>query len=218
MIPNTESLFQTLDLKKITGEGEFEGYASKFGDVDNGNDVVVRGAFTKSLNLKGAKTVKMLWQHDPSQPIGVWNEIKEDDIGLYVKGRLLTSVQRAKEAYDLMKEGVLDGLSIGYKTIKANRDNKSGIRQLMEVSLLEISLVTFPMLSSATVTSVKGKWTKRDVERVLRDADMPNAMAVKLIAGGWDAANTDGQGDPDDGMSDLAAMLREMNETLKRRL
>ena len=219
MTTNTEKKFAALDLKEVSDEGEFEGYASKFGDRDQGGDVVQKGAFRNSLKQRKASGVKMLWQHDPSYPIGVWDEIKEDAEGLYVRGRLLTTVGKAKETYELMKAGVIDGLSIGYRTIKALRDDATGFRQLKELDLWEISLVTFPMLTSATVTSVKGDWNKRDAERVLRDAGMPNAMAVKLVAGGWDAANTSGvQGDPDDGLSDLAASIRQMNETLQRRL
>lgn len=218
MTTNTEQKFAPLDLKEVSDEGEFEGYASKFGDRDQGGDTVMKGAFRNSLKTRKHTGVKMLWQHDPSFPIGVWEEIKEDKDGLYVRGRLLTTVSKAKETYELMKAGVIDGLSIGYRTIKALRDDATGFRQLKELDLWEISLVTFPMLTSATVTSVKGDWNKREAERVLRDAGMPNAMATKLVAGGWDAANTaGGQGDPDDGLSDLAEQIRRMNETLQRR-
>lgn len=218
MTTNTEKKFQLLDLKEVSEEGVFEGYASKFGDRDQGGDTVMKGAFKNSLSQRKAKGVKMLWQHDPSHPIGVWDEIKEDATGLFVRGRLLTTVQKAKETYELMKAGVIDGLSIGYRTIKSLRDDATGFRQLKEVDLWEISLVTFPMLTSATVTSVKGDWTKREVERVLRDAGMPNAMAVKLIAGGYDAANSGGQRDADDGLNDLAETIRQMNDNLQRRL
>ena len=218
MTTSTEKKFAVLDLKEVNENGEFEGYASKFGIRDQGGDVVEKGAFASSLSQKEAKQIKMLWQHDPSSPIGVWTHIKEDATGLYVKGKLLTSVAKAKETYDLMKAGVLDGLSIGYRTIKGFRD-ESGVRLLKELDLWEISVVTFPMLKEATVTGVKGDWTKLDVERVLRDANMPNAMAVKLIAGGWDAANTSGgQGDPDDGLTELATQLGRLNETLIRRM
>lgn len=214
--PNQETKFQELDLKSLSEEGYFEGYASIFGEVDQGRDATVKGAFRESLKKRG---VKMLWQHDPSQPIGVWDEVKEDDKGLWVKGRLLTSLQRGKEVSDMMKAGIIDGLSIGYRTIKALRDEMTGVRQLKEVELWEISLVTFPMQMSATVTSVKGEWDKRDAERVLRDAGMPNAMATKLIAGGWDAANTSGgQGELDDGANDLSDTVRRMNENLNRRM
>lgn len=218
MTTNTEKKFQLLDLKEVSEEGVFEGYASKFGDRDQGGDTVMKGAFKNSLSQRKAKGVKMLWQHDPSYPIGVWDEIKEDATGLFVRGRLLTTVQKAKETYELMKAGVIDGLSIGYRTIKSLRDDATEFRQLKEVDLWEISLVTFPMLTSATVTSVKGDWTKREVERVLRDAGMPNAMAVKLIAGGYDAANSGGQRDADDGLNSLAETIRQMNDNLQRRL
>jgi HK97 family phage prohead protease len=218
MTTNTEKKFQLLDLKEVSEEGVFEGYASKFGDRDQGGDTVMKGAFKNSLSQRKAKGVKMLWQHDPSHPIGVWDEVKEDATGLFVRGRLLTTVQKAKETYELMKAGVIDGLSIGYRTIKSLRDDATGFRQLKEVDLWEISLVTFPMLTSATVTSVKGDWTKREVERVLRDAGMPNAMAVKLIAGGYDAANSGGQRDADDGLNGLAETIRQMNDNLQRRL
>lgn len=218
MTTNTEKKFQLLDLKEVSEEGVFEGYASKFGDRDQGGDTVMKGAFKNSLSQRKVKGVKMLWQHDPSYPIGVWDEIKEDATGLLVRGRLLTTVQKAKETYELMKAGVIDGLSIGYRTIKSLRDDATGFRQLKEVDLWEISLVTFPMLTSATVTSVKGDWTKREVERVLRDAGMPNAMAVKLIAGGYDAANSGGQRDADDGLNGLAETIRQMNDNLQRRL
>jgi len=219
MTTNTEQKFAPLDLKEVSEEGEFEGYASKFGDRDQGGDTVVKGAFLNSLGRRQANGIKMLWQHDPSYPIGVWDEVKEDKTGLFVKGRILTTVQKGRETLELMRAGVIDGMSIGYRTIKALRDDATGTRMLKELDLWEISLVTFPMLTSATVTSVKGDWDKRTVERVLRDAGMPNAMAVKLIAGGWDAANTSGaQGDPGDGLSDLSEQLRRMNETLQRRL
>lgn len=211
--------FVNLDLKEVSSDGEFEGYASKFGIRDQGGDIVQKGAFSSALSSRPTTAIKMLWQHDPSNPIGVWDEIKEDNTGLRVKGRLLLSVQKAQETYELMKAGIIEGLSIGYRTIKAMRDESSGARLLKELDLWEISLVTFPMLKEATVTGVKGEWNKRDVERVLRDAGMPNAMAVKLIAGGWDAANTSGvQGDPDAGLSELAESIRQMNETLQRRM
>ena len=92
----------------------------------------------------------MLWQHDPTRPIGVWDEIREDDSGLWVKGRLLPEVAQAREAAALIQAGAIDGLSIGYRTIRAERDQK-GRRVLAEVELWEVSLVTFPMLPEAKV-------------------------------------------------------------------
>ena len=129
-----------------------EGYASRFGAADQGGDVVTKGAYTRSLERLGTegRQVKMLWQHDPTQPIGIWDEVREDERGLYVKGRLLDSVARAREAAALIGAGAIDGLSIGYRTVKATKNDK-GQRLLTELELWEVSLVTFPMLPSARV-------------------------------------------------------------------
>ncbi|MFV0409556.1 MAG: HK97 family phage prohead protease [Paracoccus sp. (in: a-proteobacteria)] len=129
-----------------------EGYASRFGLADQGGDVVVKGAFSASLArlAKRGDKVRMLWQHDPARPIGVWDEIREDDNGLWVKGRLLPDVALAREAEVLIDAGAIDGLSIGYRTIRAEKDGK-GRRLLREIELWEVSLVTFPMLPEAKI-------------------------------------------------------------------
>jgi HK97 family phage prohead protease len=131
-----------------------EGYASLFGQTDQGGDVVRKGAYEASLVAlqKVGQRVKMLWQHDPAQPIGVWDEVREDDQGLWVKGRLLDSTQKGREAAALIAAGALDGLSIGYRTLKASKTEK-GQRLLTELELWEVSLVTFPMLPSARVAA-----------------------------------------------------------------
>ncbi|SMO96977.1 HK97 family phage prohead protease [Paracoccus laeviglucosivorans] len=138
---------------QIVSDGtQIEGYASLFGVTDQGGDVVAKGAYAASLARLAARgdKVRMLWQHDPARPIGVWDEIREDDRGLWVKGRLLPEVAQAREAAALIAAGAIDGLSIGYRTIAAERDGK-GRRVLAEVELWEVSLVTFPMLAEAKV-------------------------------------------------------------------
>lgn len=129
-----------------------EGYASLFGLTDQGGDIIQRGAYAASLKRLAGKgdRVRMLWQHDPARPIGVWDDIREDDKGLWVKGRLLPEIAQAREAAALIEAGAIDGLSIGYRTISAERDSK-GRRLLSEVELWEVSLVTFPMLPDARV-------------------------------------------------------------------
>jgi HK97 family phage prohead protease len=131
---------------------EISGYASLFGDVDQGGDVVEAGAYAASLKAVNAagRSIKMLWQHDPAQPIGIWDEVREDARGLWVKGRLLDSVTKGREAAALIAAGAIDGLSIGYRTVKATKNTK-GQRLLSELELWEVSLVTFPMLPSARV-------------------------------------------------------------------
>lgn len=129
-----------------------EGYASLFGARDKGGDVVMPGAYAGSLQamVNKGERVRMLWQHDPSQPIGVWDDVYEDAKGLRVKGRLLPDVARAQEAASLLASGAIDGLSIGYRTKRAEK-GADGTRRLVEVELWEVSLVTFPMLAEARV-------------------------------------------------------------------
>jgi hypothetical protein len=116
--------------------------------------VVQSGAYAASLKRLAARggRVKMLWQHDPAQPIGVWDEVREDEAGLWVKGRILTEIERGREVAALVAAGAIDGLSIGYRTVKAERDAK-GRRVLAELELWEVSLVTFPMLAEARVAA-----------------------------------------------------------------
>jgi phage prohead protease, HK97 family len=162
---------------RVTDGTIIEGYASLFGLPDQGGDIVCKGAYAKGLERLAARggNVKMLWQHDPAQPIGIWDEIFEDTRGLYVKGRLLPDVARAKEAAALIAAGAIDGLSIGYRTVAAEKDAK-GQRLLAELELWEVSLVTFPMLREARVAA-KGE----SLESSLRDlAEALNGAAAEL--------------------------------------
>ena len=141
---------------RVTDGHQISGYASLFGECDQGGDVVMPGAFGASLAALAARKgrVKMLWQHDPAEPIGIWDEVRQDGHGLFVKGRLLRDVARGREAVALIGAGAIDGLSIGYRTVTAER-NAKGQRLLSQVELWEVSLVTFPMLPDARV-GVKG--------------------------------------------------------------
>lgn len=136
-------------------DGAFEGYASLFGIADQAQDVVMPGAFRNSLVRRGSRGVRMLWQHDPATPIGVWDSIVEDARGLHVVGRLDLAVAKARELHALMRSGAVDGLSIGFRTERSRRDPKTGMRRLEKIDLWEISLVTFPMLPQARVSAVK---------------------------------------------------------------
>ncbi len=146
---------------------QIEGYASLFGACDQGGDMVQKGAYAASLTklATAGRMVKMLWQHDPAQPIGIWEEVREDAKGLWVRGRLLPDVDKGREAAALIAAGAIDGLSIGYRTVKATKNDK-GQRLLQELELWEVSLVTFPMLPSARV-SAKGESLDADMLREL---------------------------------------------------
>ena len=150
-----ERKFHRPEAGLVVSEGHVvQGYASLFGKTDQGGDIVQKGAYAASLKRLAARQgrVKMLWQHDPGQPIGVWDEVKEDATGLWVKGRILPQVERGREVAALVQAGAIDGLSIGYRTVKAERDGK-GQRLLSELELWEVSLVTFPMLPEARVAA-----------------------------------------------------------------
>lgn len=131
---------------------EVAGYASLFGAADLGGDVVLPGAFAESLRRRGPERVRMLWQHDPKEPIGRWLEIREDARGLWVRGRLTPGVARAREIAALLAEGALDGLSIGFRVLAgAGRPGSPAGRRLVRLDLWEVSIVTFPMLPGARV-------------------------------------------------------------------
>jgi uncharacterized protein len=144
-----------LDLTSVDAEGTFEGYASLFNVEDLAHDVIVPGAFRETLAKRGTGGIRMLYQHDPGEPIGIWERLAEDGRGLKVKGRLLLDIARAREVLALMKAGALEGLSIGFRTEKGARDRQFGIRRLTKIDLWEISVVTFPMQPGATVTTIK---------------------------------------------------------------
>ncbi|MCB1370222.1 MAG: HK97 family phage prohead protease [Rhodobacteraceae bacterium] len=154
----------------LKDETEIAGYASIFGAADHGGDVVQPGAYGASLAslAKAGRGVKMLWQHDPSRPIGVWDEVREDKRGLFVRGRLLPEVQAGREALALLKAGAIDGLSIGYRTVRSEKA-AGGKRLLHEIELWEVSLVTFPMLSDARVQAEISE-EEADLARTLTDA------------------------------------------------
>ncbi|HEV7259724.1 MAG TPA: HK97 family phage prohead protease [Bosea sp. (in: a-proteobacteria)] len=150
-----ESKFLPLPPARIRPDGLFEGYASLFGIADLGKDVVEPGAFRDSLTRRGPGGIKLLWQHDPAEPIGRWISLTEDARGLFVRGRLSLAVGRAREIHALMREGAVDGLSIGFRSERARTEPRSGLRRLERIDLWEISIVTFPMLPQARVSNVK---------------------------------------------------------------
>jgi HK97 family phage prohead protease len=139
----------------IDAEGVVEGYASLFGELDQARDMVMPGAFRETLRLRGLRRIPMLFQHDPAQPIGIWLELREDQHGLFARGRLIPEVARAKELLALVQAGAIDGLSIGFRTVKGRVDPRTRIRKLDQIDLWEISIVTFPLLTGARVRAVK---------------------------------------------------------------
>lgn len=176
LAPECEVKFAPVNLQAVEADGTFSGYASVFGQVDLGQDLVMPGAFRESLAKRGARGVKLLFQHDPNEPIGVWLELAEDARGLFAKGRLMPEVTRAREVLSLMRAGALDGLSIGFRTVQGRTDPASGVRRLDKIDLWEISVVTFPMLPQARVSAVKRQSASRPRDgqsRLRAPGDLP---------------------------------------------
>ena len=147
--------FKNFDFKiKAMDDGMFEGYGSIFGNVDSQRDIVTKGAFTRTIK-NNMNRIKILWQHDVKEPIGKPVEMYEDTKGLYMKAKLSIGTDTGKKCYELMKDGVINELSIGYDTIKDEYDKQNNVRYLKELRLWEVSAVTFASNELATVNNVK---------------------------------------------------------------
>lgn len=222
----SELKFIALDFSAAERDGAFAGYASLFNSEDLSHDVVAPGAFRETLAARGAAGIRMLFQHDAYQPIGVWTEVREDSRGLYVKGQLTLDVAKARETLSLMRAGALDGLSIGFKAKKFRRNPRTGVRRLESVDLWEISVVTFPMLPGARVSHVKAAPfqgnvpTEREFERWLtRDAGFTRSEARAVLRSGLkglEALRDAGRGDG--GEDRLSQRISEATRLLRQHL
>ena len=176
-----------LNVKEVSEDGTFSGYGSVFDVVDSYQDVVVKGAFVKSIDTHKEKGTMpaMLWQHDSAQPIGVFTSMEEDDIGLKLSGQIAMKTQRGKEAYELMKMKAVSGLSIGFVPKKEEYNRDTGVLKLTEVDLWETSLVTFPANDEArvqTVKSIEELSSIKDIETHLRDSGLSKREAQAVIS------------------------------------
>jgi HK97 family phage prohead protease len=199
----------TIDnLKAVDDEPRtIEGFGSIFNNIDSYGDIVLPGAFVKSIKKRKPK---MLWQHRSDMPIGAWDVVKETPEGLYLKGRIFDT-QMGNDAYTLLKGGAIDGLSIGYTTKLYEIDSKANTRKLKEVDLFETSLVTFPANEKATVTNVKSlPETEREFEEFLRDAGYSHAAAKTIVARGFKALS--GQRDVEAKDAELAKQMDRFAE------
>lgn len=181
-----------LEIKAVQDDGFFSGYGAVFGNIDWYNDVILPGAFTASLAKWRAKNKMppVLWNHNDSEPIGIYTNIYEDEKGLFVEGKLLIDdVPRAKSTHALLKAGAIDGLSIGYSTKKANQQG-NGVRELIEVDIGEISIVTQPANDRSLITSVKSKLdegelpTLPEFEKFLRESGFSKSQSIVIASKG----------------------------------
>ena len=193
----------------VDESGMFEGYASVYGGVDSYGDTISAYAYTATLDRHKAAGTRpaMLFSHDPAQPIGVWQDMREDGRGLRVKGKLTLAVDRAREAHALMMDNAL-GLSIGYTVDHWEPGAKPGQRILKAVTLYEVSLVAMAADSAARIVAVKEAFpTIRDFEEYARDALHLSAREAKKLASGGYASLVD----RDDRSEELAELARDLS-------
>lgn len=211
-----------LKVKDLGEDGTFEGYGSIFGNVDSYGEKVLPGAFVESLarHKREGSSVLMLWQHNPDQPIGIWEDLAEDAKGLWGKGQLILEVQKAREVHALMKAKAIGGLSIGYR--EQDTDQEGNVRLLKKLDLYEISPVSFPANRRARIESVKSErmdefarrlrdgdpMPVKDFEDILREAGVPKSMAVQIASVGYaKAIRRESEGEK---ANDAAAFLRAL--------
>ena len=183
----------SFEIKAVSDDGLFSGYASVFDNVDSYGDIVRKGAFVESIGewVAKGKMPPILWNHDPSDPIGVYTKMQEDDKGLFVEGRLLIDdVPRAKQTHALMKAGVIDGLSIGYRVKEYLYNVDEEVTDLIKLSLREVSIVTFPANPETRIEAVKSRLdagelpTLPEFEKFLREAGFSKSQATAIAGHG----------------------------------
>lgn len=201
-----------ISFKADESEGRaVSGYGSFFGNVDNGGDVVMPGAFAESI--ASGRKVKMLWNHRSDEVCGVWDAVAEDEKGLRVSGRVADTT-RGRDIAELLKMRAIDSLSIGYRTLE--EEFSGNTRLIKKAELWEISIVVFPMNELATIDAVKAAaMSKRELEEKLRDAGFSRAVAVKLISGGYNALSD--QRDADEAKGEILALLNRQAALLQSR-
>lgn len=220
--------FQTapLHLKFESNEtaGTFTGLASAYGgEPDSYGDLIAPGAFTESLKKHAAAGTRpaLLWQHDQTNPVGVWIKFEDTAEGLAGNGRLTLDVPQAKSAHALMRDDAL-ALSIGYTVPSGGAELVGGARLLKTIDLVEVSLVALPANTRTRITSVKSfnseEPNPREFERSVRDAlGLSAREAKRLMAGGWNGLVRDEREDDSAELAAIAAKLQNITATLIRR-
>ena len=191
-------------------EGLFKGYAASTGNIDRGNDIILKGAFTESLAKTDPSKIRVLWQHSWDNPIGKTLSMSEDDNGLLVEGELLLDIERARDTRTLIKNNAIDGLSIGFTIDDFSYDNNT--RVIKKLTVHEYSFVTFAMNPQAIVNDIKSCKLEsvRDCEHYLRDVCMLSRSEAKTLISKIKASRDD-----EPNFDNLAASLLKLNQTLR---
>lgn len=217
------SLDFDFEISAVSDNGRIKGIASTFGGApDSGGDIVEQGAFLKTISQGGRNRngIGFLWAHHSDEPLGIWNHLEEASKGLLVDGQFAMDTQMGKEKHSLAQMGAVKGLSIGFTVIKEEFDRKKHIRILKEVSLWEVSLVTFPMNTRARVTSVKdieNAQTPKELEHVLREAGLSKGSALYVVKLCRPSLSESGKVDcKQPAMAELLKTLRETRKVIRR--
>ncbi|AFJ47150.1 HK97 family phage prohead protease [Shimwellia blattae] len=213
------------DIKAVSDDGLFSGYGSVFNVVDSYNEVVAPGAFLESIEETRAKerTFPVLWQHRSGEPIGNWDisSLKEDSHGLFGEGVLwLEDAHQAKTAWRGMKTRAITGLSIGYYVRESNYDEKTRIRTLTKLDLVEISIVTLPANDEARIDVIKSVLAHGNLpslpefEKFLREAGFSKTQSVAIASGGLSNLlyRSESGGDDGETKTAIADMVRQLSQ------
>lgn len=193
--------------------GEVVGYASIFGNIDAHGERVIKGAYARSLarHRAAGSLPLMLWMHRPGEPIGSWKSMVEDEIGLRMVGQFNLNTTRGKDAYEHSRAGDVSGLSVGYREVTVKKNGS--VLDLLELDLVETSVVSLPANPRARITGVKCE-TRADIERILREGGLPRAAAVKIANGGWPALSS--KDEPDPAIGKLLSAMKAARLELKK--
>ena len=220
-----EVKFTTLEVKADSEDDNYltiSGYGAVFGNKDNGGDIIMPGAFKECV--AGGRKPKMLWQHDVSQPIGAWDEMREDENGLYMKGRISKKATKGSEIAELVKMGAIEGLSIGYRTQEYEMDEDNGTRKLTKLDLWETSVVTFPMNELANIYAMKADEMsdveiKRHIEKSLKQISVSGTMAKAMVRGAMtgrdDILREAGVGGPENAQREVDELKELLNSIVQ---
>lgn len=195
-----------LELRFAASKGTIEGYASAFGGPpDAYGDIIEKGAFRRTIadHLREGTMPAMLWAHDPSRPIGRWDEMHEDDFGLHMRGTLNLGTTAGKDAHQHLEQGDVRGLSIGFVVAKSGARQNGATTILTDLDLMEVSAVVFPANRRARISGVKSLASKSELVDLLREAGLPKTAAHRIASGGWPALS----GDDHQKAIDLAAQI-----------
>ena len=198
---------------KAEADGKITGYGSVWDVVDAHSERVVQGAFAQSLSEHKLRNSmpKMLWQHQRDRPIGRWELMKEDGRGLFVEGRLNLKTTAGRDAYEHLVSGDVDAFSIGYREKKVK---PGSVRELLELDLQEVSVVTFPSNREALTETVKALQSKSELVDMLREGGLSRQAAQLVAAGGWKALSKDTELD-DGAAARLAAQIDRATRNIK---